>query len=225
MGRDGTRRMKHGLVNTLLSLFRPAELEHIPEREYARLIERATVRRGDAAWVLPLIAGLVCAAAWLAIGYSAAAFLSGRGGGRGGAIGVNWARIGVVNVLIALVVVTTVGAMVRWRLVTNSIKRLVNKAACPYCEFSLMGLEVEMGGVVCPECGERTVLSEIGLTKEDLVVLATQPFDGAGKLGSYSGVVPEAGEKKIHVDRKGEGIKRKQKASGGGGGGGGDVVI
>lgn len=221
--------MKHGLVNTLLSLFRPAELEHISDREYARLIERATVRRGDAAWVLPLIAGLVCAAVWLAIGYSAAAFLSGRGGGgrggggMGGGVGVNWARIGVVNLLIALVVVTTVGSVVRWKLITNSIKRLVNKAACPYCDFSLMGLEVEMGGVVCPECGERTVLSEIGLTKEDLMVLATQPFDGAGKLGSYSGVVPEAGEKKIRVDRKGEGIKRKQKASRDGGGG--DVVI
>lgn len=198
-------------THSLLSLFRPPDLEHIPERRYQQLIQRALLKRGDAAWVIPLVVGLVGALAWIALGYALAIVLS-----RSGAT-PNWARIGFVNILIACIVTSTVAAVVRWKLITNSIRRLMNRAGCPYCEFSLVGLSIENGGVVCPECGERLLLSELGLSREDLLpdTVATLPFDGAGKLGSFAGTLPES--TKIKPDKAGSvrRPKKPQQASGG----------
>lgn len=199
------------LGNTLLSLFRPKDLEHIPERKYRQLIFQALVRRGDAAWAVPAVVGIVAAMAWIAAGAAVAALVT-RGGG-----GVNWMRVGAVNVMIGGLVAFTVGSVVRWRMVTASIRRLINKAVCPYCEFSLMGLQAEYGGVVCPECGERVMLGELGLSPEDLHEAPNTPYAGAGRLGSYSGQVPE--EKRIRALKRGE-VGGAGSGAGGGGGGG-----
>lgn len=192
------------LSDLLLSLFRPADLEHVPESRYRQLIARALLKRGDAAWLIPLVLGLIAACIWLVAGYALVIALSSS------SVVPNWSRIGFVNVTIAAILTIAVGAVIRWKMVTTSIRRLLNKAACPYCEFSLVGLEVEFGGVVCPECGERLLLSELGLTKDDLIPTSVSmtPFDGAGKLGSYSGQLGES--KKIRPNKAGS-VRQKPK--------------
>jgi hypothetical protein len=200
--------------HSMLSLFRPGDLEHIPERRYRQLIDRALLKRGDAAWLIPLVVGALASAVWLAVGYGFAVAMSGTAA-------PNWARIGFVNVTIAGMVTLVVGSIVRWKMVTSSIRRLMNRAACPYCEFSLVGLQVENGGVVCPECGERLLLHELGLSKDDLLpdTISMLPFDGAGKLGSFSGTLTES--TKIRPDKSGNVRKPKPKQTASGG----DVVL
>jgi hypothetical protein len=54
-------------------------------------------------------------------------------------------------------------AWVRWVL-----RQFLRDVRCVRCRYSLLGLQVMGGAVRCPECGERTVLAELGLSEADL---------------------------------------------------------
>lgn len=195
-------------LNSLFSMFRPKEFEHISNREYLKLLDRATLRRGDAAWLIPAACGIVGIAGWLVVSYLIGKLVSRPG------TQVFSSNVSMANAIMSVLIFLPVYAVVRWRMLTSSVRRLLNRAACPYCEFSLMGLEVQMGGVVCPECGERTILSELGLTKEDLIphTIAMTPFDGAGRLGSYAGAAPPREAKRIRPDKT-AGLPKKKTAA------------
>ncbi len=49
-----------------------------------------------------------------------------------------------------------------------AIARHINHARC-FCGYSLLGLTIEDGAVQCPECGERIVLADRGLTPDMLL--------------------------------------------------------
>lgn len=58
---------------------------------------------------------------------------------------------------------------VRDRWLRWALRKHINKAHCPACGYVLLGLRVEDGAVVCPECGGRLVLADLGLTPESLL--------------------------------------------------------
>lgn len=75
----------------------------------------------------------------------------------------------VGNLLVGVLISVAVAVAVRWYLLVRSIKRLINRAGCPFCEFSLVGLRIEHGWVRCPECGQRVYLHEHRLSEEDIL--------------------------------------------------------
>ena len=114
----------------------------------------------------------------------------GHEGVRIGPTGAGLRVWGLANIFVAALIAGAVGTAVRWMLLVRSIRRIINKAACPFCEFSLVGLRVEHGWVRCPECGQRVYLHEHRLTPDDLVPEHERnrplPGIGAGDMGGYA---------------------------------------
>ncbi|MCH7791072.1 MAG: hypothetical protein IID31_02180 [Planctomycetes bacterium] len=78
--------------------------------------------------------------------------------------------IGVSAVLAAVCTMLARDRWLRWM-----IRKVLNRAVCPSCEYSLLGLRVENDGVVCPECGASLSLTTMGLTPEDLIAEVATP--------------------------------------------------
>ncbi len=170
----------------LSKLFSVPELNKYSEKEYERLVWQAKLRRGDAIWVIPCGAGVLAAAAWIAIGVVFVVSMKASGTAPTGAALRVW---GAANIFVAILIAVAVATAVRWMLLVRSIRRLINKAGCPFCEFSLVGLRVDHGWVRCPECGERVFLLEHRLSPDDLLTEQERnkplPSLGAGELGAY----------------------------------------
>jgi ribosomal protein L37AE/L43A len=61
------------------------------------------------------------------------------------------------------------GLWVRDRWLRWLVRMELSEAKCPDCDYSLLGLRIESGSVMCPECGGVWVLEELGLTPADLI--------------------------------------------------------
>lgn len=61
------------------------------------------------------------------------------------------------------------GLHIRDRWLRWSVSTQIVAALCLNCRYSLLGLMVENGEVLCPECGHRTDLAAQGLTAEELL--------------------------------------------------------
>ena len=160
------------------------DLSKYTDEEYERLVWQAKARRGDALWVIPTGVGILAAAAWVGV-----AVLIQMGFLRMGptVAAPSMMKFGVLNAVVALAIAFAAGSAVRWVMIVRSIRRIVNKAGCPYCEFSLVGLRVQSGWVRCPECGQRVYLHEHRLTEDDLIPDGGwyRPVEGAGPRGAY----------------------------------------
>jgi hypothetical protein len=161
----------------LLAYYRAyPEFDGYSDEQCRKLLLQARLRRGDAAWVLPLLSAGGLAAAWSVVALGlirvAAALL-----------GLTLAGVGVLLWLVmAVAPVFVVGfAWVRRAMLVRSVRRLVNGAACPFCEFSLVGLPVRINTVRCPECGEKVRLTEHGIRQEDLRAGLPYPPASAGE--------------------------------------------
>ncbi|HMN41316.1 MAG TPA: hypothetical protein PKE29_10755 [Phycisphaerales bacterium] len=168
------------------AIFAIPELEKYSDDEFVVLMRKARLRRGDALWVIPALWGFVGAVVWVGVTAVMTFGLKSTGLSLTGNGMARW--IGL-NVFVGLLVAVAVGAAVRWWMLVRSIRRLVNKAGCPYCEFSMVGLRVSAGWVRCPECGERVYIFDENLTEEDLMTDAERytppPGIGAGEMGAY----------------------------------------
>jgi len=180
------------------SLFSVPELAEYSDEEFDRLVWQAKLRRGDAVWVVPMAAGLLAAAAWMGFGALLTYGLKSAGSGLVGAPFKYWL---LGNAFVALLTAIAAGACVRWVMIVRSVRRIINRAGCPFCEFSLVGLKVQHGWVRCPECGQRVYLHEHKLTPEDLVTEAQKraPLEGAGPMGALKG----PGSKRQTAGRRG----------------------
>jgi len=73
----------------------------------------------------------------------------------------------------ALVAPTVVAGLLGFKVRDVWLRRLIHRAIesgrCPACSYSLLGLEVVEGRVLCPECGTRTTLAERRLTPGMLI--------------------------------------------------------
>lgn len=192
--------MSQGWITS--TFFHPA-IARLSDEQYDALVEQAKRKRGDAAWVLPLGAGVAALVGWL--GFSALLIrivrqVAAPGGPltqivtdpATGASRVVTVWPGVPgtgqwwggSVVVALLLALAAAALCRHALITRSVRSLVNRGGCPFCEFSLVGLKVDVdNAVVCPECGERVFLHEHRIKRED-VELFRAPI-GAGPRGAH----------------------------------------
>ena len=185
-------------MSFLSSIFHIPELSSYSDDEYDKLVRQAKLRRGDAIWVIPGLAGALAGIAWIGIGIAvmlaikasnaaAAAAMSAAGGIPAASPSLRGWAVG--NLLVGVLISVAVAVAVRWYLLVRSIKRLINRAGCPFCEFSLVGLRVEHGWVRCPECGQRVYLHEHRLSEEDILTdeQKRKPIAGlgAGPMGAY----------------------------------------
>ena len=148
------------------------EFDGYTDEQCRKLVLQARLRRGDAAWVMPLLAALGLMIAWTVVGGGVlvlAAHAAGRSLPTPSSFMTPILVFQVPGFIVAYV-------WVRRVMLVRSIRRMVNRAVCPFCEFSLRGLPVKVNAVVCPECGQRVQLSAHGIRKEDLDLDAPDLF-------------------------------------------------
>ncbi len=123
------------------------------------------MRRDDAIWVLPLGAAVLAAGVWLSIAATMLAIALQLLPWASGTIKeFRWPLVAACGGAVAFAACV----WTRRQLIIRSIRNNMERAKCPYCWFSLMGLPVKEGTVQCPECGERMSLHELHLLPEDL---------------------------------------------------------
>lgn len=172
------------------------EMSSRPPHEQRKLVSQASRRRGDAIWVVPMLWALGVAAVWAGVSFGivrlkmsidASKSVLGRVDPPADLIRL----LGFAGLL--LFVATCIVA--RRSMVIRSLRFLINKAGCPYCQFSLVGLTPEkLGGtgskpvVRCPECGELVSIFDHGIMPDDLLTDhdRRRPFPGAGPAGAYN---------------------------------------
>lgn len=79
---------------------------------------------------------------------------------------------GGVFLLVVLFVAFTPVLLLRDRWLKRAILEKLRMARCPTCSYSLLGLTVKDGAVMCPECATPFVLKDRGLTEEDMIAQA-----------------------------------------------------
>jgi hypothetical protein len=163
--------------------------------EQRTLVRQAARRRGDALWVVPMLWAFVALAVWggisfgivrLVMAYAAARTTTGQPQMPG--------QITSLLILGGFTTFIATWTLARRALVIRSLLFLVNKAGCPFCHFSLVGLSPEKEGgtgskpvVRCPECGELVSIFDHGIMPDDLLTERDKrrPFMGAGPAGAY----------------------------------------
>ncbi len=178
----------------MLQILNIPELSGYSDQEYDRLVAQAKLRRGDAIWVLPGLAGILAGIVWVGVGVGIMLAIKASNAAAVAAGSISIANTSirgwvVGNICVGLLIAVAAAVSVRWLLLVRSIKRLINRAGCPFCEFSLVGLRVDHGWVQCPECGQRVYLHEHRLTEEDILTdeQKRKPIAalGAGPMGAY----------------------------------------
>jgi hypothetical protein len=216
------------------------DLEGKSEVERRQLVYKALVKRGDAAWIVPLLAAVAVTALWVVIGMAVArvATIASRGGPAAPAAtnpanptasaGGNSAPAGVIVVTtppaapppailrplrtlvwgLGLIVFLAAFVTTRRMLVVRTIRRLLNRTGCPFCEFNLIGLRPQGTYITCPECGERFDLLQHGMKPDDLIAPGQgRKFEGAGRFGAYQ-TPPGAAKAEARGTRRAGGVKR-----------------
>jgi hypothetical protein len=72
--------------------------------------------------------------------------------------------------VVPFVAATLVALVLRDVWLRSAIRKELNRSTCPRCEYQLLGLPVQSGQVMCPECGHRTRIDLLGLRPEDLAM-------------------------------------------------------
>jgi hypothetical protein len=148
------------------------EFDGYSDEQCRKLVLQARLRRGDAAWVMPLLAALGLMVAWTIFGGGLLVLIASMAGRNLPPFGTFLTPIFLFEIpgfIVAYV-------WVRRIMLVRSIRRLINRAVCPFCEFSLVGLPVKVNAVICPECGQKVQLTAHGIRREDLDVDAPDVF-------------------------------------------------
>ncbi len=164
------------------------EFDGYSDEECRKLVLQARLRRGDAAWVIPLLAAMAMMGAWTVFGGGLlvlAASMSGRPLPPLASFLVPILLFEVPGFIVAYV-------WIRRLMLVRSIRRLIHRAVCPFCEFSLVGLPVKVAAVICPECGQKVRLYTHGIRPEDLEVNGPDAFKVPPPVSAYRGEKPRA---------------------------------
>jgi hypothetical protein len=193
-------------ASTVFSAFSDLpEMKGKPLVEQRRLVRQAARRRGDALWFIPMLTALAAAAVWAGVAYGIARIVIDYKAARSptGQGSLSQQLAGMLVVAGFLVFFLTY-ALMRRSMVLRSLLFIVNKAGCPYCQFSLVGLKPEsLGGtgakpvVRCPECGELVAIFDHGIMIDDLLTEREKrrPLAGAGPSGAYRPEITRYGRK------------------------------
>lgn len=181
---------------TLLSAYSDLpELKGKSPAEQRRLVWQAGNRRGDAIWAIPLLVAVSVVGVWGGIGFGIVRMVmawkaskSPLGQAETPMDLVRLIALGGLFLFLASFVLTKRAMLIR------SLITLVNRAACPYCRFSLVGLKPDTRGgtgakpsIRCPECGEVVSIFDHGILPDDLLTDhdRRKPLPGAGPYGAY----------------------------------------
>lgn len=167
----------------LISFYRAyPEFDGYTDEQCRKLLLQARLRRGDAAWVLPLLASIVLVGLWSIIALGVIRALATLLG-----ITLTGNNLWIVLLLFEVPGFVVTFVWLRRIMLVRSVRRLVNRAACPFCEFSLVGLPVRTNAVRCPECGQVVILSENGLAPEDIRVDSPDPYQAMRRANARAG--------------------------------------
>lgn len=188
------------------------QLDRLTDEQCEELAIRARTERGDAAWMIPVGAGVLLAFVSAGVLYmlsllTLTAAGAGGGGGKAPVAGSTAAAnlkpletvlfLGVAAGAIAVFFLVMI--LVHRVMIARTMIRLTRRGDCPFCDFSLVGLVVDRakGGTVrCPECGRVVVLVEHRIREEDLIPDTPEGLramrehwkkQGADKYGALSG--------------------------------------
>jgi hypothetical protein len=191
-----------------------SEFDKYSDTECLGLALQARVRRGDAAWVVPLGLALTLGLVVGAFGYMTSLLvIMSAGGGKtpvagavGGPVGMPPGTVPNVGpltkVLMTGVLAGVIGTvilafiLIQREMLVRTMRKIIARALCPYCEFSLVGLAARRGELRCPECGNRVVLAEHRISEDDLIPDTAEGLRamrerwrsmGADPLGAYTG--------------------------------------
>jgi hypothetical protein len=149
--------------------------DHIPEEECLRLVRQMIANLPRWVGLLPWLAGALAfigvpvALVVLAQLPSTTGWIPSLGSTQ--ADGIALVILGVLSTALAALATRDVIILV-------GLRRMLRKASCPKCGYSLVGVKLTTRGVdpdpaktevKCPECGRRWVLLDIGLTPRDLI--------------------------------------------------------
>lgn len=79
------------------------------------------------------------------------------------------------------------GLFVMQYMLRHGVSKHVAMACCPICRYSMLGLPIDDGAVICPECGRRNILAEQGLTPESII---SRGSTGNAQGGRTDGATP-----------------------------------
>lgn len=150
-----------------------------------------------------MLAGLVLGGFGHLVVTLALAVATGSAGSTGAASGAHVRSLAVVfelmNLAVMLSAMVVVFVVVRRIMLLRTMARILNRAVCPFCDFSLVGLIPTSGRVTCPECGQAIVLAEHRLTEDDLIPDTPEGLramrermkkQGADRYGSLASMPP-----------------------------------
>ncbi len=177
------------------------------------LAVQARLQRGDAIWLIPGGLAALSGAVLAGFGHLIVSLILTVAGGNGAVpvtapalapAGANVNALATVlelmNLTVTLSVMIGVFVLLRRVMLIRSMRRIHNKAVCPFCEFSLVGLFVQHGRVQCPECGQSILLAEHRLSEDDLIPDTPEGLrvmrehwknQGTDRFGALTGGQPE----------------------------------
>lgn len=154
------------------------ELDPIPDEECLRYIRRVRIMMPTWRRLLPVPAGILGAAAWIALCWSIERSVPVLGWihDRSYYVAAVGASVWIGGAVLAA---GLAGLAVRDGLLLLALREEIHRARCPKCKQSFAGLPIRYQSlnpqqpgdarVRCPECGREWVLLDIGLTVRDLV--------------------------------------------------------
>ncbi len=139
------------------------ELDAFTDDQCSRFVYWAKSRNGVRLTLIPAVA----AVAWAAMVFFVASLVFEvlpRGTRHDGLF-----NTALLLTILALAWSIGVALIARDLLLIRVIRERVRGGRCPECRFSLLGLPILGGTLVCPECGTNMTLHELGLTHHDLL--------------------------------------------------------
>lgn len=146
------------------------ELDQFSDSECEMYVERARARRMHSGSIMAmgaLLGGILTIIVLGFITYSLVMpLVSALGLNTSSESDLQW---GALIVGVHVVAAFMVGYVIRDVWLRRAIRGCIQAARCPACDYSLLGLPVVAGMVMCPECGQPFDLAASGLAPEDLI--------------------------------------------------------
>lgn len=149
--------------------------DHVPEDECRRLVRQMVANLPRWVGLLPWCAGVL---AFVAVPVALVVFSQIPSTARWVPSLGSLEADGVALVIIAVASTALSALATRDLIILVGLRRMLRKASCPKCGYSLVGVKLTTRGVdpdpaktevKCPECGRTWVLLDIGLTPRDLI--------------------------------------------------------
>ncbi len=154
------------------------ELDRFSDAECEGFVRLAKSQNRPATYLWTLV-GVLVAGFSIPVGFALTMFIANVVAKRGGpSAGSNATLIAFAGILLSLIGGAMLGVITYERWLKRTILSRVRAHHCAACSYSLLGLPVIDGGIICPECGQRFDLAARGLSAADVLARPDQPDAG-----------------------------------------------